>query len=372
MEPSRPSTLNVVFWNVNGFKNLETFIEETRHCNFHILLLTETWLTDDLTNPPDFLAQYNLIFSSAVREKSMGRPSGGLMVVHDKRIGIVLLEKTAWWIIVKLDSPNEERIIFVNVYFRPGDDLNHLLEIFQISLCGLAELYSNFTVIVGGDFNSRVGNGGNLADGVLEGTSLYAVRESADSVRNKRGNQLLEFMDDAAFYLLNGRTVADCPAKFTFCASVGKSVVDLVWVNTNGLRIVEDLEVMQSLFLSDHFPVCLTLCNINTKHMQVEKNPECNDNREFFFGWDATLALTFQDTMKWTREVQGLGSVEDMYGNITNTIVEVASSLGLKKEKNTRFLKIKNPWFDKDCKSLKLELRSALRNCKKQNFEANF
>ena len=94
---------------------------------------------------------------------------------------------------------------------------------------------------------------------------------------------LVEFMEDMGFNVMNGRTNSDSPAQFTYIGGRGCSVIDLIWVNNIALNKIEDLRVYASPVHSDHFPVILSLKNVEKK-VDVAKKPfvkwrnqyECN------------------------------------------------------------------------------------------------
>ena len=66
-------------------------------------------------------------------------------------------------------------------------------------------------------------------------------------------------METNGMVVINGRAASDCPARYTFSASSGNSVVDLVWVNSACVERVGDLCVRREATLSDHFAVSVML-----------------------------------------------------------------------------------------------------------------
>lgn len=65
-----------------------------------------------------------------------------------------------------------------------------------------------------------------------------------DTVNNERGNLLTNFMHKNEFTLLNGRCPSNSLAKHTFCNANVASVIDFVWVKSDPLDQVKDLEII--------------------------------------------------------------------------------------------------------------------------------
>lgn len=59
--------------------------------------------------------------------------------------------------------------------------------------------------------------------------------------------------------MLNGRTISDTPAHFTYVGPSGKSIIDLWWINSNLIESIYIFEVSDVGTLSDHLPVRIVL-----------------------------------------------------------------------------------------------------------------
>ena len=79
-------------------------------------------------------------------------------------------------------------------------------------------------IFVCGDLNGRIGN---LKDTV---TALDTVpdRQVLDTVINQHGHSLVEFLQETAMCMVNGRVTPE-HNDFTFIANRGKSVVDYIY-----------------------------------------------------------------------------------------------------------------------------------------------
>uniref|UniRef100_A0A6P7GXU5 Uncharacterized protein LOC114342055 n=1 Tax=Diabrotica virgifera virgifera TaxID=50390 RepID=A0A6P7GXU5_DIAVI len=128
-------------------------------------------------NPICLNEQYKIISIPAVKEKSLGRPSGGLCVVYKKTLGLIVLHQCSWWLFMLIDAPCEKYIV-CNLYFKPSFDIEHMLNLFQCTLNEITNNYSDCAIIIGGDFNSHLGTLGSIPDEIISNTSLYETRLS--------------------------------------------------------------------------------------------------------------------------------------------------------------------------------------------------
>ena len=76
---------------------------------------------------------------------------------------------------------------------------------------------------------------------------------------NARGLDCVEFMDRHGFLVLNGRTYADSPARYTFVNSNGKSVIDLALVSYDLIEFVKDSGILIFEENSGHIPYFVDL-----------------------------------------------------------------------------------------------------------------
>lgn len=154
-------------------------------------------------------------------------------------------------------------LVVIFVYFNFTTDVSiKLTEISQI-VDNLKQKYTDLKIIFCGDFNARLGVNNSLDEESgfsFEFSSLTPMRNSLDQVVNDRGRQLLNFMEEEGYLILNGRTPSDPLGKFTFCSKVGNSVIDQAWINQDALDIVWDFWIAdETPSLSDHFPIKIKL-----------------------------------------------------------------------------------------------------------------
>lgn len=366
MEQAPPC--EVVFWNVHGFKNISN---DFLAGGAPIKLLYETWMTHCPNNLGGPWSSYQQFWIPAIKEKSLGRASGGMVLLIKKEIeDIEILDSCNWWIFVKITL---KRHVFVvgGVYFSPALDIKIALELLQTTMCEIYDKYKDCMIITGGDFNARIGLDDEVPEDIFEASNLHKRRKSLDQVRNGRGIKLQEFMEENSMIVINGRTKSDRPANFTFSAEIGNSTVDLVWVNIEGIKYVRDLFVHAEASLSDHFPVSIQT-NFQTNSVRIEKTRNGPPIKRVKY--DRTGANDFGEIVRWSDRLgidfQGT-SPNSQFTNFCEALMEAADRAGMLKtvSPSSQVKSHKNkPWFDAQCLESKKRLQSALRICKARHF----
>ena len=180
-------------------------------------------------------------------------------------------------IIIRLKLNNKYYIIG-SAYISPSDELENIFTNLGEILRELLMKYPLEPFIFGGDFNARIGLANEVDENLLlDFPKITGRRKSLDAEYNKRGRQLVNLMEEAGFMVLNGRTINDSPARFTFTNKNGSSVIDLVWVNTKAIETIVDMEVALLPTLSDHFPVMITL-DIRSARAETDINIRWKDH----------------------------------------------------------------------------------------------
>lgn len=114
--------------------------------------------------------------------------------------------------------------------------------------------YGEFGLIISGDFNARVAEGGDLNNFSIE-TTFNSNRNSFDKMVDPRGKCLLDFVNNNDLIILNGRSRGDKMGKFTHISTNGNSVIDYCICNIEALLMITDFQVKQIETGSDHFPL---------------------------------------------------------------------------------------------------------------------
>lgn len=250
------------FYRKNNLINLD-INEQYLFSQYHVICLVETWVMSTEVNLPNYLNEFNLYMSRAVREKSRGRASGGLMVLVRKSISDVeIIENSNLYIVIKF-SLGKEVVILGNVYLPPSADTDYCIESVDHLLFDIETKYPNCCYkIIGGDFNSRIGNLNSFDEELFEGLALCGERCASDGKVNARGKLLVEMMESYGMFVTNGRSPSDSPGNFTYISRSGCSIIDLVWTNLHTLSSIIDFSVVNSSLHSNHL-LCLVSINLN-------------------------------------------------------------------------------------------------------------
>ncbi len=80
-------------WNINGLNNVKKFDEKfwDWFLAYDIIGLTETWQTSNALCADKFGKSFKIFDSPAIKEKSKGRPSGGITILINKNLEINII-----------------------------------------------------------------------------------------------------------------------------------------------------------------------------------------------------------------------------------------------------------------------------------------
>ena len=156
-------TLDIVTYNVKGFKprNYNYLDEIFNKCD--MLLLQETWLYNFQSNIVNSVLGNCLYHSTSAMDESNinkpGRPFGGCMIIWKKNLGISIkpvLINNPRICVVEVENHLHEKLLVINVYMPTNDNTLESFNLFGEvlnSISGLIETYDEHKVIIGGDFN---------------------------------------------------------------------------------------------------------------------------------------------------------------------------------------------------------------------------
>lgn len=161
-----------------------------------MICLSETWATLHIIIIPIFLEGCECLVSEA------------LCVFYnvEKVKKISLIEKYADWITL-LCTIGKVDLIMVSIYIRTRNGTNRL-EVLKYIIWSLKEK-CDLSILVGGDFNTRIGTRNQLCEDVYGSLQLNLERNTCDSKKNKIGGLLCEDLEGLSFFCLNGRTKGD-------------------------------------------------------------------------------------------------------------------------------------------------------------------
>jgi len=207
----------VLFWNVAGGGNKDKeFWKYIR--SFDIINLCETWINEkgweSLKERLPVSHEWGCSFAS--RKGSRGRAKGGFLVGKkmegDKRGSKLNIRKENEEMVWCNMYIGKESLDIIMVY--GGKERGKLGDRKIEEFIGKEDLGS---VIIGGDFNIRIGELGN--GGIEESV---AERYSKDKVIGNGGIQLAEWIMEKGWMILNGRTEGDWEGEYTYVGARGK------------------------------------------------------------------------------------------------------------------------------------------------------
>lgn len=358
--------MKITWWNVNGLNKLNDAC--THDLNlilcWNIICICETWA---LTKPqlPSVSKYYDIIFSPANKEKQKGRASGGLLILIKKGFSYSILSVTNLWIFVKITCPNGMDVTLGNVYVSPNYSMDEALNLLRSVLDELCVDHNN--TIIGGDFNGRISDQNYLDGELAEEWGMLSFRISLDEVANRRGEMLVECMEEYGLVVLNGRTKGDIPGQFTYISQAGKSSVDLIWCHLELCKWVLELRVSDCILSSDHLPV--------TAYMDIEcagtsvTNSEAATVKISRYKW--TENETKKDSFTWCLNSK-FQSTEpaDVYETLKRTVDEVVIQNELIQEVTLYTGNYsKKPWYNSECRELRFLTRKFHRKWRRNHKE---
>ncbi|KYM96255.1 hypothetical protein ALC62_13071 [Cyphomyrmex costatus] len=226
---------SLLFWNVAGIENKDrdfwNYIK-----GFDYISLCETWIDEKGWDKLKKRLSSTHVWDCSFAEKGgkRGRAKGGFIIGKRKLWGEesekLIKEEGDGMVSVELII-NKRKITVVSVYgLQGGKDLSERLEDF----IGKKE-YDD--VIIGGDFNIRIGELGDM--GEEEGE----VRCSKDKVIGNGGKKFVEWIAEKGWSVLNGRTEGVWSGEFTYVGARSCSVIDYILVSENVLDKIQEFKM---------------------------------------------------------------------------------------------------------------------------------
>ncbi|KAL7287490.1 hypothetical protein TKK_0018324 [Trichogramma kaykai] len=196
---------------------------------------------------------------AARREKKKGRASGGILVgIRKEWIGGKECEaREVSTGVVKVSIGEEMQVYAI---YNQGN-LREVLEYFEKQ-----EEVVKGKVMIGGDFNIRIGEGENI--GFKE--SEERKRHSKDKKVSNEGKFVLEVVGRKGWNILNGNAGRDEEGEYTYTGGRGASVIDYVIVNEEAWWDLADFAIGERTE-SDHQSLEVVLCS---EESYVKKNEE--------------------------------------------------------------------------------------------------
>lgn len=235
------------FWNIAGVWNKSndvwTYLE-----NYDVVGLVETWLEQKSEEKlkSKLLGKFNWWCVPALRESKMGRAKGGIMMAAKKGLEVVAFKKWSNQMAELRLKHKRKNWRIVTVYSQ------YTKETMQTITEGIEEREEG-CLILGGDFNARVGEeGGPFKEMMTEEIEGREERRSKDKKINRERRLLIEGLRDRSWFIINGCLGRE--GEWTCIGERGASVIDLVIANTESFEEIADVKEGERTE-SDHFPL---------------------------------------------------------------------------------------------------------------------
>ncbi|XP_068991496.1 trichohyalin-like [Neodiprion pinetum] len=216
------------------------------------------------------------------------------------------------------------------------------------------EIEGGVKVLVGGDFNARTGQEGGGCWG--EGEEDSRSRKSQDRKINSEGRQLVQFLEETGWTIMNGNIEGDEEGEFTYVGGAGVTVIDYAIGDIEVRDRVKRIEIGDRVD-SDHHPVIVWLRGAVARTRKGKRVGGTNRG-----DWTEEGRMRFRTEVKW----EGIGEV-DVGKEIEKRIREFrrASDVG------GRGREAKKGWWDEECRRKKAEVRQSLRKWRKGEGEGD-
>lgn len=341
---------------MNGFNNIHVLDLSRQNflATFDIICLSETWLNININFLPTYLNHYNYYEFPATKEAKKGRAIGGIVMLVNKALkSINVISKSRHWLFIKILIHNQYFVVGF-VYFSPHYDFGQILFEFDLCIGEILQNYPDSPVLIGGDFNARIGELNQNEEVIFENSPLHHKRKSLDQTINQQGRLITEVMESQGMSVLNGRSKSDCPAQYTYLSKSGKSIIDYVWGNYAGIHAISDFLVSDRVLDSDHLLLAVTIHNYTILARKIKRdNHYPSRNR---IAWDPTKVSEFSSVIesRWT-ESHDEQNASTSYNNFLKAVFDTATDLGILSSGQRIEMGNNQRWFNKTCKdSLRL------------------
>lgn len=352
-----------------------------------IVIVLETWSREGNFHS---IPHYRELCIPSIKNPKVkcGRDSGGIIVLFKENISNYIFPvkkgRSHIWIKLKKELTSSDLDIYLcAIYIPPNESPYYSDEIFQTLQSEILQFQSQGSILLMGDMNARTGREIDYIESqgyafvsdvqINRNKQFERPRQNHDNILNKNGKQLLQLCKSLGLFITNGRMRGDSLGRFTYCSQLGCSAVDYAVTDIESNNI-NYFMVMPQIPLSDHSHITISLKKTNSEtsiknqsklcplptQFRWEKNSEQQYQPEINSIETENLLYTFLFTT-FTQDREGITLATE---NLTAIFTSVArKTLKIKKTKKSITKIVKNKWFDKECQTLKKQLR-ALSNKK--------
>lgn len=346
-----------------------------------IICVCETWAYYENLALPPFLNEYKVIASClAIKEKSVGRASGGIVIMAKEEMVFTTteIEKSEYWIFLKVKTKVENYILGA-LYLKPNLNNDVILNMLNDTLTSILDTHQHHKFVLMGDFNAKIGQLNQAPEDTFFFNNVHETRASLHDVVDNRGNKLVNYMESLNLYVLNGRTAGDVPGNVTFLNTNGKSTIDLFWANLELLDNIKKFEIIETLAASDHFMCVLHIKEIHSSVSTKNNASELTTGNYLIkFKYSDSNKPHYQSSLQVSNRIYyNSNNVNELNNNLTCAIKEAASTSGMLKickihRKNLQINRESRPWYNDACKKAKHDLKLSQITLQKKRCTPNY
>ena len=393
--------ISICQWNINGLTcdklvEIQPYLQQL---NADIIILSETWLSPNISFTVDLIGYKSLNFCRPCKHKKARRNSGGLLIyikdylsqmakcikVSTDRVWIKLQQTTT---IIKND------IYICATYIPPHASSSYYLN--DPPWPDLQRELSHFNklgaVILIGDLNARIG-------GFQSNLTGHLKRTYKDQIVNSYGAELMSLCTGFDLSICNGTFPPDNVAGECTCHTAsGSSCIDYAIVNGYLTSAIKSFHVNNLEVFSDHCPILLTLSTGESKPQYTNQSPHYLANelsKDLLkrldiatsnhlirnppkLKWIGENITKFIDTLKRCPpelpiNPSSISDIDETVTFFTEKIIQHAIASGFAKVPTStealsskKSLYPKQSWFDNECKQKKKEVLSKLSSWRKK------
>lgn len=345
----------MIFWNVAGLKNKDrdvwNFIEAG-----DFVSISETWVEEQNI---DFIKskltkKMEWKFVAAVREKKRGRARGGFLIGVKKdwlvgKGGFVVNIIDEGLVKVELNTIDGSLKIWsvynsgnMEEYWKMWEDMDYTME---------------GNLLIGGDFNIRIGNEGALVD-EIDREQGKGVRNSKDKVVGNGGRRMIEMLVKKRWTVANGNVEGDEEGEYTFTGPRGNTVIDYVIMNERIRDKVRKFKVEERIE-SDHAPISIELENIRGEKVREEREKRNLETKEILSWSEESVEIFKAQTEEFEENIREEVSMDEGWAKLKEWIDRTV----VRKEIKVKKWKLgQKKWWDRECAKKKGKVKRALRN----------
>ena len=389
-------TIRVLSWNINGLANkmadpdLIAFIND-----YDIIFLIETMKSNDFEMIiPGYKFHH---VSRKFKHKNASRASGGIGILvsskYDKLTRINSTYDHLVWLTLTTNCCQKNTKIGC-AYIPPENSTYVGLrnDYFTMLEEEVARYTESHHILLCGDFNSRTGHAPDYENRVIDNnTNLLDQRYNEDVVINKYGRFLLNFCINTGLKIANGRMFDDNDiGHYTYYSPNGASTIDYLILRED--YMISKFKVLPKLVESDHCPLQFHIPitrrnNCNTVEMEISVNDSSSSTNVYIWQDEKKeeyqmalrneqTSIAFEKMLCTAAEGCDTDNLCDMFEGILVNAISPLFQTRQPNGKNKKTIKNNfpsNPWYDRECKSLKSVINNIAkhRNFNERQVEYN-